>query len=272
MEKITIIKPKKGIRLVNIKELYEYRELLTVLALKDIKVRYKQTIFGGLWAIAQPLITMVVFSIFFGEIANVPSEGVPYPAFSYSGLLIWIFFVNSVNLASSSLLSNVRLITKVYFPRIIIPLSTTLVSLVDYLVSLIILFGIMFYYQIPFSNNLLFIPLIVFVTWLLAIGMGLLFSAINVKYRDVKYVIPFFLQLLIFLTPVIYPVSIAGKFRWILYLNPMSGIVEAHRALILGHQAVNLGLFLSSFAISLLIFIVGLIYFKSTERYFADII
>lgn len=272
MEEITVIKPKKGITPIDFEELYRYRELLSVLALRDIKVRYKQTFFGGLWAVAQPLITMIIFSIFFGQIAKVPSEGIPYPAFSYSGLLIWIFFVNSVNLASSSLLNNVRLITKVYFPRIIIPLSTTLVSLVDYFVASVILFGIMFFYQIPFSINLLFIPLIVFITLILAIGMGLFLSAINVKYRDVKYVIPFFLQLLIFLTPVIYPVSIAGKYEWLLYLNPMSGIVEAHRALTLGHQPVNIGLLISSFVISFIIFIIGITYFKSTERYFADII
>lgn len=272
MKEITVIKPKKGKLPIDFKELYKYRELFNALAIKDIKVRYKQTIFGGLWAIGQPLITMLIFTIFFGKIAQVPSEGLPYPVFSYSGLLLWIFFTNSVNLSSSSLLNNVRLITKVYFPRLIVPASTTLVSLVDYFIALVILFGIIFVYNLPISINIILLPVILFFTWLLSLGLGLFLSAVNVKYRDVKYVIPFMLQLLIFLTPVIYPVSVIGQYKWLMLLNPMSGLIEAHRAVIIGHQAVNMGSLLVSIIYSIVFFIGGLVYFQKTERYFADII
>ena len=269
---ITIIKPSNGLLRIDFKEFYKYRELFFTLALKDVKVRYKQTIIGGLWAIIQPLMTMVVFTIFFGNVMKVPSDGVPYAIFSYSGLLLWIYFTNALSASSGSLLANAPLISKVYFPRLIIPLSSTLVGIIDYIIAFFIVFGLMFYYDFVPGIGLLLIPIIVFFTWMLASGIGFWLSAINVKYRDVQYVIPFFIQLLLFVTPVIYPISIAGKYTWLLMLNPMSGFIEAHRAMILGNQCINFNMIGISILFTLIIFITGIIYFKSVERYFADVI
>jgi len=271
MKEITIIKAKKKISL-DIKEIFRYRELFLILAIRDIKVRYKQTIFGGLWAIAQPLSTMIIFSFFFGKLAKMPSEGIPYPLFSYTGLLLWTFFSNSVKVASSSLLNDARLISKVYFPRLILPISTTLVSLIDYFIAALFLIILLKYYSIPFNISIIFSVVILFFTWILSLGMGLFFAALNVKYRDIKYVIPFFFQLLIFVTPVIYPVSVSGKFRWLLFLNPMSGYIEAHRLLIIGSYAIDWMMLGISIISTIIIFILGLFYFKKVERYFADII
>ena len=269
---VTIIKPSKGLLSIDFKELYRYRELFFTLTIKDIKIRYKQTAIGGLWAIIQPLMTMVVFTIFFGNIMKVPSEGVPYAIFSYSGLLLWIYFTNALSASSGSLIANASLVSKVYFPRLIIPLSSTLVGIIDYIIAFFIVFGLMFYYGFVPGIGLLLIPIIVFFTWMLASGIGFWLSAVNVKYRDVQYVIPFFIQLLLFVTPVIYPISIAGKYTWLLMLNPMSGFIEAHRAMILGNQCINFNMLGISILFTLIIFITGIIYFKSVERYFADVI
>jgi len=271
-EHITVIKPRKGLIGIDFKELFKYRELLWVLALKEIKVRYKQTAIGGLWAILQPFLTMIVFTIFFGKIVKIPSEGVPYAIFSYSGLLLWTYFANSVSASSNSLIGNTGLISKIYFPRILIPTSATLVGILDYIIAFVIVFGLMFYYKFVPGLYMLLIPVILFFTWMLASGLGFWLSAINVKYRDVRYAVPFFIQLLIFMTPVIYPVSIAGKYAWVLMLNPMTGFIEAHRAMILGHQAINFGMLGVSIGLTLIVFITGIMYFKSVERYFADII
>jgi lipopolysaccharide transport system permease protein len=271
-ESITIIKPKKGLIPIDIKEIFKYRELLWTFIVRDIKVRYKQTIIGGLWAILQPFLTMVVFSFFFGKIAKMPSEGVPYPIFSYSGLLLWTYFANSVSNASNSLVGGASLITKVYFPRIILPLSASLVGLLDYFIAGTIILGFMLYYNFIPSIYLFLLPLILFFTWMLGAGVGFFLSAINVKYRDVKYALPFFIQLWIYATPVIYPASVAGQFEWVVKLNPMSGLIEAHRTMILGHHPINWGMLGSSMVFSLIIFISGIYYFKSVERYFADVI
>lgn len=268
----TIIKPKKSFTLFDLKEIINYRELLGTLVLKDIKIRYKQTAIGGMWAILQPFLTMIVFTLFFGGFIKVPSDGVPYAIFSYSGLLLWIYFSNSVTLASSSTVGNAHLITKIYFPRLIIPLSSTFVGLLDYVIAFVIVIGMMFYYGFVPNVTILLIPIIIFFTWMLAAGIGFWLSAINVKFRDVKYVVPFFVQLLLFMTPVIYPISMAGKFKWLLGINPMTGFIEAHRAMILGHQAINYGLLGLGILITMIIFITGVIYFKSVEKYFADII
>jgi len=269
---ITIIKPRKGLIGIDFKELFKFKELFWVLSMKEIKVRYKQTLIGGLWAIIQPLLTMIVFTIFFGTIVKISSEGVPYAIFSYSGLILWIYFTNSLSAASNSTVSNASLISKIYFPRIILPISSTIIGLIDYGIAFIIMFGLMFYYGFAPTINLIFIPIILFFTMMLASGLGLWLSAINVKYRDVKYVIPFFVQLLIFVTPVIYPISLAGKFKWLLALNPMTGFIEAHRAMILGHQAINYGMIGLSIGLTIIIFITGLMYFNQVERKFADII
>ena len=272
MNETTIIKPRRGFVSIDLKELYRYRELFFILAIRDIKVRYKQTIFGGLWAIAHPFLTMIIFSFFFGSLAKIPSENFPYPVFSYSGLLLWIFFSNSVNVATSSLINDARLISKIYFPRIILPISTMFVSLIDYGVAGIVLLGMMRYYQIAITPKILLSTGILLLTMLLSSGLGLFFSALNVRYRDVKYVIPFFFQLLIFVTPVIYPVSVSGRFRWILFLNPISGYVEAHRGIWLGTYPVEWGMVGVSVVLTIIIFVIGLAYFQSVERYFADYI
>lgn len=272
MSKITIIKPKKGLIPIDFKEIYKYRELLWAFIVRDIKVKYKQTVIGGLWAVLQPFLTMIVFSFFFGKIAKIPSEGVPYPIFSYSGLLLWIYFASSVSLASSSMVSGAGLISKIYFPRIILPISATLRGIADYIIAGFIVIGFMMYYKFALTFYILFLPVVLFFTWMLASGVGFWFSAFNVKYRDVRFALPFFIRLWIYATPVIYPASVAGQFEWVVKLNPMSGLIEAHRAMILGHHAVNWGMLGISILFTMIIFITGAFYFKSVERHFADIV
>jgi len=272
MRDITVIKSHKRFSKINLKEVWKYRELFWVLSLREFKVRYKQTVIGALWAIIRPLLTMIVFTILFGQIAKIQTGGIPYPIFSYSGLILWTFFSSAVSQSSMSLVVNTRLITKVFFPRIIIPASTTIVCLIDYFIAFIIVFGLMIYYNFPLTPSILFVPVILFFTLMLSMGFGLWFSALNVQYRDVQYALPFFTQTLLYITPVIYPAAIAGKYKWLLFLNPLSGLVEAHRAVILGNLNINWHLFITSIVLNLLIFITGYIYFKGVEKKFADII
>jgi len=267
------IKPIKGLSRLNLTELWQYRELFYFLAWRDIKVRYKQTIIGILWAILQPFLTMVVFSIFFSRVAGISSGNIPYPIFIYTGLLFWNYFSNSLNAASGSLIAEQAVIKKIYFPKIIMPLASTLVYLIDFAFAVIILIGMMLYYH--FSPTLLGIALLIpalIITFLSFSGLGLIFSAVNVKYRDVRYVLPFFTQLLIFITPVIYATSILGKYQWLWYLNPMSGVIETMRAGLLGIGTINWGLFSSSLILSILLFCFGIFYFKKSEKNFADLI
>ncbi|MBZ9577530.1 ABC transporter permease [Patescibacteria group bacterium] len=269
----TRIKPIRGFINIDWKELWKYRELFYFLAWKDIKVRYKQTIIGIGWAVLQPFLTMVIFSIFFGRVAGISSGEIPYPIFVYAGLLFWNYFSNSLNSASSSLVSNQKIIQKIYFPHLIMPISSTIVHLVDFFFAALIFVGLMFYYHfIPtFVGILLIIPCLL-ITFLSFSGLGLAFSVLNVKYRDVRYALPFFIQLLVFVTPVIYPTSVLGRYQWLWYLNPMSGVVETMRAGLLGVGATNWALLASSVLMSTLLFVFGILYFKKSERYFADII
>lgn len=272
-EKVTIIKPKKGLAALDLKEIWRYRELLYFFSWRDLKVRYKQTAIGVLWALFQPFIAMVVFSVFFGGLAKIPSDGIPYPIFVYIGLLFWQFFSVSLSQSSNSLVANKEIVTKVYFPRLILPVSSTVTNCVDFLIASGILVGLMFYYHyLPNLIGLLILPLLFLITFIIANGLGLLLAAVNVKYRDVRYILPFFIQMLLFITPVIYPVSIAGKYSWILAINPMTGVIEAARAAILGNASIDWTLLLISSIVSLFLFFVGLIYFKKTEKYFADIV
>lgn len=273
MSKITIIKPKRGLIGIDLQELLVFKELLYFLVWRNIKIKYKQTIIGGLWAIIQPFSAMIVFTLFFGTMAQIPSDGIPYAIFSYAGLLLWTYFAGAIASASMSLTSDEKLVSKVYCPRIFIPASATLSGLLDYMIASIVLVGLMIYYKFIPTIYIFLIPIILFFTWLLTVGLGCFFSALNVKYRDIRYVIPFFIQLLMFLTPVIYPISVAPeKYRWILMLNPMSGFIEAHRAAILGHQSINwLGLGIA-IILTIIIFIIGAAYFKAIERFFADYI
>jgi lipopolysaccharide transport system permease protein len=269
----TIIKPKKIFSWNDLHEVWQYRELLYFFTWRDLKVRYKQTAIGAAWAIFQPFMTMVVFTIFFGNLAKMPSDGVPYPIFVYTGLLFWQFFSSALSDTSFCLVSNQSIVTKVYFPRLILPISSVMTKLADFGVSAIILVGMMIYYG--YNPNLLgviLIPLLLFICFMASVGLGLVLAAINVKYRDVRYVLPYFIQMMMFLTPVIYPASIAGKYSWILAINPMTGVIQNARAGLLGTAPINWLLILLSFTATLILLAVGVIIFKKTERYFADIL
>jgi lipopolysaccharide transport system permease protein len=268
-----IIKPKKGLFAIELHEMLEYKELLFFLALRQIKIRYKQTIMGASWAVLQPLFTMIVFTLIFGRLAKMPSEDIPYPIFSYSGLLLWTYFANSLSQSGNSLVGNASFISKIYFPRLFIPTSACLAGLVDYGIAMSILAILMVYYSFVSNISIVILPLIVFMTFILASGISYWLSSICVKYRDIQFILPFFIQLFMFLSPVIYPSTIVGeRYQWLLDLNPMTGLINAHRACLLGYQPVNFGLLGIAIAISLVIFITGIVYLKNTEKYFADLI
>jgi len=268
-----VIEPSRGWFSLHLNELWQYRELLYFLAWRDIKVRYKQTVLGATWAILQPFFTMVVFTLFFGKLAKVPSEGVPYPVFSYAGLLPWTFFAQAMNQSSDSLVGNAYLITKVYFPRLAVPLSATLAPFVDFCIAFIVLIGMMFYYQIFPTGTLVWLPAFLLLAFATSLGVGLWLSALNVQYRDVRYTVPFLTQLWLFATPVIYPSSaVHGPWRIILGLNPMTGVVEGFRWALLGIGAAPGGMIYTSMGVTLLLIITGAIYFKRMEKTFADIV
>jgi lipopolysaccharide transport system permease protein len=270
---ITIIEPKKGWVPIDFKELKEYRELLYFLTKRDIKVRYKQTVLGGLWAVIQPVFTMVVFTLFFGRLANIPSDGIPYPIFVYAGLLPWTYFANALSNSGNSLVGSAHLITKVYFPRLIVPASASLAGLLDFFIATLVLGAMMIYYQFIPGFGIFLFPVLVGLTFLCSVGVGLWLSALNVQYRDIRYVIPFLIQLWMFVSPVIYPISmVKEKYQWLLALNPMGGVIKAYRASLLGHQAIDWFLLSLSTAIIIVIFISGLFYFRRMERYFADVV
>ena len=219
-----VIEPKKGWVPVDLKEIWNNSEVLYFLAKKDIKVRYKQTVLGGLWAIIQPVCTMVVFTLFFGRLAKIPSDGIPYPIFVYAGLLPWTYFANTLAASGNNLVGSSHLITKIYFPRLIIPAASSLAGLLDFFVAMLVLGVLMIYYHFVPSIGILLFPVLVGLTFLCAMGVGLWLSALNVQYRDIRYVIPFLIQIWMFVSPVIYPVSmVKGKYQWLLALNPMGG-------------------------------------------------
>lgn len=269
-----IIRPKKGLSFIDFKELWHYRELFYFLALRDIKLRYKQTVLGVGWAVLQPFTMMVIFSIVFGKIANVPSNQIPYPIFSYAGLLFWNMFSNSLGNASQSLVGSASIIQKVYLPKVIIPAASVIVTFVDFLFSALVFAGIMAYYRFsPGLAGFLILPVCLALTIVTSLGLGWFFAAVNVKYRDVRYALPFFMQLLIYVTPVIYPASIfPQKYQWILFLNPMTGVIETFKALFLGTGQVSFALFGLSAFMGFIFLGLGLWYFMNTERSFADII
>jgi len=270
---MTIIEPKKAWVPINLKEVWNYRELLYFLTKRDIKVRYKQTVLGGLWAIIQPVCTMVVFTLFFGRLARMPSDGIPYPIFVYAGLLPWTYFSNAVSSSGNSLVGSANLITKVYFPRLIVPTSASLGGLLDFFIAMLVLAALMIYYHFIPSLAILLFPILVGLTFLCAVGVGLWLSALNVQYRDIRYVIPFLIQLWMFVSPVIYPVSmVKEKYQWLLALNPMGGVIEAYRASLLGHLPIDWFLLSLSAAIILILFISGLYYFRRMEKTFADVV
>ncbi len=269
-----VIEPPSGWIAINWSEIWRYRELLYFLTWRDVKIRYKQTALGAAWAILQPVMTMIVFSLFFGKLAGLGDKtgGVPYPIYVYAGLLPWTFFANSIGNCGNSLVGSSNLITKVYFPRLIIPIAAVGAGLVDLAVSFTVLLGLMVYYGIAPSAQILFVPLFLAGTVLCATGVGTLLSALTVAYRDFRYVVPFMVQLWMFITPVIYPSSVVPEqYRWLLALNPMSGLIEGFRAAFLNRPLdwPHIGV---SLCIALLAFIAGATYFRSVERRFADII
>ena len=269
-EHVTVIDP--GGRWLDLRELWAYRELVVVLAKRDIKVRYKQTALGAAWAILQPFVTMVVFSIFFGLLANMPSDGYPYPVFVYSALVPWTFFANAITSSSNSLVGSAHLVSKVYFPRLIIPLSVIGVGIVDFAVASSILLAMMLFYGVGWSLNLLMAPVLLLAIVFTAFGAGTCLSALTVSYRDFRYVVPFMVQTWMFLTPVVYPASLVPtQWRWLLYLNPMAGLVEGFRAVFLGSAFDFFGLAVSA-GTAFGLFLAGVAYFARVERRFADII
>jgi len=257
---------------IDLKSLWDYRELLYFLTWRDVKVRYKQTALGAAWAIIQPLFTMIIFTIFFGNLAKVPSDGIPYPIFAYAALLPWTFFSNAITSSGNSLVGSAHLITKVYFPRMIIPGAAVAAGLIDLMVAFGILIILMIYYGVGATWNLLMLPALILMTTLLAIGVGMWTSALNVKYRDIRYALPFAIQLLMFATPIIYPVSLVPeRWRWAFNLNPLTGIIEGFRASFFGRPFNWPALAISS-AITLALLVYAAYHFKRMERTFADIV
>ena len=268
-----VIKPKKIFSFSELKEIWNYRELLYFFTWRDLKIRYKQTSIGILWALFQPFITMVIFSVFFGMFGKIPSDNIPYPVFVFSGLLLWQLFSASLSQASNSLVGNQSLLTKVYFPRLILPISSIFSNLVDFFIASLILVGLMIYYGfLPQLGGLLILPLLVLITCIFAVGLGLFLASLNVKYRDIKYVLPFFIQLLMFVTPVIYSPSILGNYSWVMAVNPMTGVIKAARSALFGLQSINWFLLFLSAGTALVVLFFGFLYFKKAERSFADLI
>lgn len=268
-----VIEPLKSWLYVDVRELWEYRELLYFFVWRDIKVRYKQTILGGLWAVLQPTVTMVVFSVFFGILAEVPSDNLPYPIFTYAALLPWQLFAYSLAASSQSLVMDQGLITKVYFPRLLVPLSAILVGLIDFMIAFCVLAGMLFYYDIHLTWAALTLPLFVLLTLLTALGVGVWSAALNVQYRDVRHIVPFLTQFWLFITPVAYPASLVpDQWRALYGLNPMVGVVEGFRwALLRQGQPIDTSIIISV-VIVIVLLITGLFYFSHFEKTFADVV
>jgi lipopolysaccharide transport system permease protein len=256
-----------------IEELWRNRELVYFFVWRDIKVRYKQTVLGAAWAIIPPFCTMIVFSLLFGKLAKMPSDGIPYPIFSFSALVPWRYFESALGRSGNCLLDHANLITKVYFPRIILVISSALSGFLDFLISSIILVGMMVYYDLQLGWKMILWPFCTALMVFLVLGLGMFFSSLNVKYRDIQYTIPFGIQLLFFISPVIYPTSmIPEKFRSIAAMNPMCGIIEGYRSAFLSSRQIDWQALLISASITIFILVIGLIYFRKTERVFADIV
>ena len=270
---VVVIKPSKGWVSLNLRSLWEYRELLYFLTWRDIKVRYKQTALGAAWAILQPMATMLIFSLFFGRLVKVPSDGIPYPIFAFAALVPWTFFSNGLNQSSNSLIASANLLKKVYFPRLAIPIATVLAGVVDFILAFVVLLLLIAFYRITPTINIVWTPLFLALAFVTSLGVGLWMSALNVKYRDVRYVVPFLIQIWLFATPVAYPSSLLSQpWRTIYGLNPMVGVVEGFRWALLGTNT-SPGLMVAASAVAaLLILISGAFYFRYMEKTFADVV
>jgi len=280
-DEVIFLSPSSGWTSLKLLDIWRYRELVFFLIWRDIKVRYKQTALGAAWAIIQPFFTMVVFTIFFGNLAKVPSDGVPYPIFSFTGLLPWGLFTKALSDAGRSMIANRSMITKVYFPRLVIPLASVLSGLVDFGIGFVVLIGMILYYNfLPGSETqviptiaVLTLPFFILLALITALGVGLWLSALNVIYRDINYIIPFLTQFWLFVTPIAYPSSLVPEqWRWLYALNPMTGVVEGFRWALLGVETAPGPMLAVSTTISILVLISGLFYFRRMERTFADMV
>ncbi len=269
---LVTIEPNQAWSAIELRDLWAFRELLYFLTWRDVKVRYKQTELGIAWAILQPLLTMLIFTLFFGRLAGIPSDHIPYPLFAYAGLLPWTFFANAISNSGNSLVGNANLITKVYFPRMMIPGATVAAGLVDFAIAFVILVILMIYYGVALTWSVLMFPVLVVLTTVLALGVGMWLSALNVKYRDVRFALPFMVQLWMFVSPVIYPTSfLPGKLAWLIALNPMTGVIEGYRSALFG-KPFNWSALAISTAITFILFVYASIHFRRMEKSFADIV
>ncbi len=265
--------PSKGWARPKFRELWDYRDLLFFFAWRDIKVRYKQTVLGGLWAILQPLFTMVIFSLFFGRLANVPSDGLPYPIFSYAALVPWTFFANAVTQASNSLVLSANMIKKIYFPRLTLPMATALAGIIDFVLAFAVLLGMMLYYGLVPTVNVLWLPLFLLLALITSLGVSLWLSALNVQFRDVHYTIPFLTQAWLLITPIAYPSSLLTEpWQTVYGLNPMAGVVEGFRWALLGTGTAPGPMTIVSAVVALALFAGGAFYFRRMEQGFADVL
>lgn len=272
-EEIIILKPTKGWGSINLGELWQYRELIYFLTWRDLKVRYKQTVLGAFWAILQPFLSMVVFSIFFGRLLGIPSGDVPYPVFSYTALLPWGLFSKAMSDAGRSLVTNRAMITKVYFPRLTIPLASVLAGLVDFAIAFVVLLGMMWYYDLKITPNIWALPFFLLLALVTSLGVGLWLSAMNVFYRDIGYIIPFLTQLWFYLSPIVYSTNtVPEKWQPIYALNPMVGVIDGFRWALLGQEPAPGPLLAISTAVAIIMLVSGIYYFRRVERAFADVV
>jgi len=273
-DKELVIAPPKGFIPVDFKELWAFRELFGFMVWRDVAVRYKQSALGILWALLTPIITMCIFTVIFGVVAKIPTGDVPYPIFSFAGLLPWLFFSQSLQKATASMVSERNLLTKVYFPRLIVPVAATLAPLVDFFIAFTVLIAMMVWYQVaPTIHTFYLVPLCVLWAWITAVGVGTWLAALNVYFRDVGHMIPFLIQVWMYASPVVYPASLfPEKWQWVYALNPMVGVIEGFRWALLGMGEAPGPLVLVSLAVSLVLFVTGIYYFRRMERTFADIV
>lgn len=267
------IERSRGWVALQLKELWAYRELLYFLIWRDVKVRYKQTALGVSWAIIQPVFTMVVFSLFFGRLAKMPSDGIPYPLFSYAALVPWTFFSHGLTLASNSLVGSANLIKKVYFPRLAIPIASVTSGVIDFVIAFIVLLGMILYYGIVPTLNVIWLPFLLLITFITSLAVSLWLSALNVQFRDVRYMIPFLTQLWLFATPIAYPSSLLSEpWRTLYSLNPMVGVVEGFRWALLGTETAPGPILIVSSLAALALLVGGAFYFRRLEKTFADVV
>jgi len=270
---VTIIRPSRGWISLNLHDLWEYRELLYFLTWRDIKVRYKQTVLGAAWAIIQPFFTMVVFSLFFGKLAKMPSDDIPYPIFSYAALVPWTFFANGLSQSSSSLVASANLIKKVYFPRLVVPISAVISGGVDFVLAFVVLLGMMLFYGIVLTAAIVWLPLLLLLALVTSLGVGLWLTAMNVQFRDVRYAVPFLVQAWMFATPIAYPSSLLDEpWRTLYGINPMAGVVEGFRWALLGTETAPGPIVLVSALVAGALLVSGAYYFRRMEKTFADLV